>query len=67
MASEARITINDTLLSEQESMTVRLAVDALKNILSEQSASGEEPIPLTAISRVQALLARGAPTTPSVN
>jgi hypothetical protein len=70
MASEARITINGTALTDQESMTVRLAMDALANILGEQSASKDDGLTdacMLAISRVQGLLATPASDASSMN
>jgi hypothetical protein len=72
MASEARIMINGTSLTDQESMTVRLAVDALANILDAEVGSKKGGVPardayMTAIKHVQKLLADGPPETASIN
>jgi hypothetical protein len=72
MASEARIVINGTALTDQEAMTVRLAVDSLANILGEEMESKDDGVPgrdtyMNAISRVQALLSSEAGETTTVN
>ncbi len=72
MASEPRIVINGTALSDQEAMTVRLAVDSLANILGEEPGSKDDVVPgretyMIAISRVQALLSGEASETTTVN
>jgi hypothetical protein len=72
MASEARIVINGQILTDQESMTVRLAVDALANILGEGVAVKKSGVAasdayMTAISRVRKLLGSGISDAPSVN
>lgn len=72
MASEARIVINGQTLTDPEAMAVRLAVDALANILSEGTGPKGEPIAVTdpymvAVSRVQRLLAGTVADTPKVN
>ena len=41
MQEEAEITINGTKLSDAESMTIRVAVDTLANVLAEEV--GEDP------------------------
>jgi hypothetical protein len=72
MASEARIMINGTSLTDQESMTVRLAMDALANILDAEATPKKGGVPerdayMTAIRRVQKLLADGPSETARVN
>jgi hypothetical protein len=64
MAAESQITINGTTLTDEEVMTVRIAMDALADILGEKPLTGSY---LTAIARVKALLASGEPETPAVN
>jgi hypothetical protein len=61
MQDEAEITINGTKLSESESMTVRVAIDTLANVLAEGLGAEGEGIPVTerymsALSRIQTLL-----------
>ena len=72
MASEARITINGTPLTDQESMTVRLAMDALAEIIGDQLGLKDPDSPLSqayveTIGRVQALLCAEVSESPSVN
>jgi hypothetical protein len=70
MSSEARITINGIALTTPESMTVRLAMDALANILGEQSEVKDDGLTdayMLAINRVRALLAAEAPDASSMN
>jgi hypothetical protein len=72
MASEARIVINGTALTDQEAMTVRLAVDSLASILGEEKGSKDEGVPgrdtyMAAINRVQALLSSEAGDATTVN
>ena len=72
MASEARITINGTPLTDQETMTVRLAVDALAEIIGEQLGLKDEGFPLSdaylaAIGRVKALISAEPSESRAVN
>ncbi len=70
MSSEARITINGISLTTPESMTVRLAMDALANILGEKSEVKDDGLTdayMLAINRVRALLAAEAPDASSMN
>jgi hypothetical protein len=57
---EAKITINGTELSDEESMTVRVAIDTLGNVLAEgleESDSKElAELYVTALGRIQTLL-----------
>jgi hypothetical protein len=57
---EAKITINGTELSDKESMTVRVAIDTLGNVLAEgleESDSKElAELYVTALGRIQTLL-----------
>jgi len=61
MQEEAEITINGTKLSDSESMTIRVAVDTLANVLAEDlGAEGDGKTLaeryLTALSSIQSLL-----------
>jgi hypothetical protein len=60
MQEEAEITINGTKLTDSESMTIRVAVDTLANVLAEDVGEGEGKILadryMTALSRIQTLL-----------
>jgi hypothetical protein len=61
MQEEAEITINGTRLSDSESMTIRVAVDTLANVLAEDlGAEGDGNTLaeryLTALSSIQSLL-----------
>jgi hypothetical protein len=62
MREEAVITINGARLTDAESMTVRVAVDTLANVLAEgMETQNEEGIQLTdrymeSLSRIQTLL-----------
>ena len=61
MQDEAVITINGTRLSDAESMTVRLAIDTLANVLAEGLGFENDGIALTnrytaSLSRIQTLL-----------
>lgn len=60
MHDEAEITINGVKLTDAESMTIRVAVDTLANVLAEDAgeAEGRELAQryLTPLSRIQALL-----------
>lgn len=61
MQDEATITINGTRLSELESMTIRVAVDTLANVLAED-ISGEPDGPalaeryMSSLTKIQQLL-----------
>ncbi len=60
MQNEAVITINGVKLSDTESMTVRVAIDTLANVLAEglEENEGREltAVYLDSLSRIQALL-----------
>jgi hypothetical protein len=61
MQQEAEITINGARLSDAESMTVRVAIDTLANVLAEGLGFESDGIALTelymtSLSRIQALL-----------
>jgi hypothetical protein len=61
MHEEAEITINGTRLSDSESMTIRVAVDTLANVLAEDlGAEGDGKALaeryLTALGSIQTLL-----------
>jgi hypothetical protein len=61
MQEEAEITINGTRLSDSESMTIRVAVDTLANVLAEDlGAEGDGKALadryMTALSSIQSLL-----------
>jgi hypothetical protein len=61
MQDEAVVTINGTRLTETESMTVRVAIDTLANVLAEGLGFENDGIALTdrymaSLSRVQSLL-----------
>jgi hypothetical protein len=61
MQQEAEITINGTKLSDTESMTVRVAIDTLANVLAEGLGFKDDGIALTdrymtSLSRIQTLL-----------
>jgi hypothetical protein len=61
MHEEAEISINGTRLSDSESMTIRVAVDTLANVLAEDlgaEADGKALAEryLTALSSIQSLL-----------
>jgi hypothetical protein len=61
MQEEAEIIINGTRLSDSESMTIRVAVDTLANVLAEDlGAEGDGKALadryMTALSRIQSLL-----------
>lgn len=62
MQEEAIILINGTQLSDTESMTVRVAVDTLANVLAEGlEADGEQALAeryAAALGSIQALLER---------
>jgi hypothetical protein len=60
MQDEAEITINGAKLTDSESMTVRVAVDTLANVLAEDVGEGEGKILaeryMAALGRIQTLL-----------
>jgi hypothetical protein len=61
MQDEADITINGTKLNDAESMTVRVAIDTLANVLAEGLGLEDDGIALTdkyltSLSRIQTLL-----------
>lgn len=60
MQDEAVITINGVKLSDAESMTVRVAVDTLANVLAEGLEEGEgqelSAVYMESLVRIQALL-----------
>lgn len=65
---EATITINGATLTDTESMTVRVAIDTLANVLAEGLGFRDDGIALTdrymtSLSRIQALIERRAPKT----
>src|ERR1700736_3998584 len=60
MKDEAEITINGTKLTDSESMTIRVAVDTLANVLAEDvAAEGDQSVDdryMAALTNIQALL-----------
>jgi hypothetical protein len=61
MQDEAEITINGAKLTDAESMTVRVAIDTLANVLAEGLGFESDGIALTdrymiSLNRIQALL-----------
>jgi hypothetical protein len=61
MQDEAEITINGTKLTDAESMTVRVAIDTLANVLAEGLGVESDDMALTdqymtSLSRIQNLL-----------
>jgi hypothetical protein len=60
MQDEAEITISGVKLTDAESMTVRVAIDTLANVLAEgiedQEAQGLTNRYITSLTRIQALL-----------
>lgn len=60
MQEEAEITINGEKLTDSESMTIRVAVDTLANVLAEDVGEGEGKSLadryFAALTRIQALL-----------
>lgn len=61
MQDEAEITINGVKLTDAESMTVRVAIDTLANVLAEGLGMEADGIALTdrymaSLSRIQTLL-----------
>ena len=68
MQEEAEITINGIKLSDAESMTLRVAVDTLANVLAEGAEAETDGVELaerymTALTRIQTLLETRAPRT----
>jgi hypothetical protein len=66
MQDEAEITINGAKLSDAESMTVRVAIDTLANVLAEGLGLENDGTALTvrymaSLSRIQTLLEYRAP------
>jgi hypothetical protein len=60
MQEEAEITINGIKLTDAESMTIRVAVDTLANVLAEDLGEGEGQTLadryMTALTSIQSLL-----------
>jgi hypothetical protein len=60
MQDEAEININGVTLTDAESMTVRVAIDTLANVLAEglEEQDGREitQVYMASLSRIQALL-----------
>jgi hypothetical protein len=60
MQDEAEITISGSKLSDAESMTVRVAIDTLANVLAEgvedQDAQSLTELYLESLKRIQSLL-----------
>lgn len=60
MQDEAEITISGVKLTDAESMTVRVAIDTLANVLAagveDEEAQGLTSRYLTSLSRIQSLL-----------
>ena len=61
MHEEAEITINGTKLSDAESMTVRVAIDTLANVLAEELGADADGQMLAerymdSLAKIQALL-----------
>jgi hypothetical protein len=60
MQEEAEITINGAKLTDAESMTVRVAIDTLANVLAEDVSEGDGRLLaeryLTSLARIQSLL-----------
>jgi hypothetical protein len=61
MQDEAEISINGVKLSDAESMTVRVAIDTLANVLAEGLGLEKEGLPLadrymSSLSHIQSLL-----------
>ena len=60
MQEEAEITINGAKLTDGESMTVRVAIDTLANVLAEDVSEGDgrqlAERYLTSLARIQSLL-----------
>jgi hypothetical protein len=60
MQDEAEITINGVKLTDAESMTVRVAIDTLANVLAEEAAENENvglaERYVESLSRIQSLI-----------
>ena len=67
MQDEAEITISGEKLSDAESMTVRVAIDTLANVLAEglgeQEGGALSEVYLASLSRIQTLLESRKPRT----
>jgi hypothetical protein len=67
MQDEAEIMISGVKLSDAESMTVRVAIDTLANVLAEgleeQEAKALSQMYLASLSRIQTLLESRKPRT----
>jgi hypothetical protein len=68
MQQEADITINGSKLTDAESMTVRVAIDTIANVLAEGIGEEGEGAELTeryiqSLSRIQSLLENREPRT----
>jgi hypothetical protein len=67
MQDEAEITISGEKLSDAESMTVRVAIDTLANVLAEgleeQEGRDLTEVYLASLSRIQTLLDSRKPRT----
>jgi hypothetical protein len=67
MQDEAEIIINGVKLTDAESMTVRVAIDTLANVLAEglEEQEGREltEVYMASLSRIQALLESRTPRT----
>ena len=65
MQEEADISINGVRLTDEESMTVRVAIDTLANVLAEGLKEKEgralTQIYITSLSRIQTLLENREP------
>ncbi len=65
MQDEAEITISGSKLTDAESMTVRVAIDTLANVLAEgaedQDAQSLTELYLASLQRIQSLLDTRAP------
>jgi hypothetical protein len=65
MQDEAEITINGAKLSDAESMTVRVAIDTLANVLAEGAEDQDSHLLteryLESLQRIQSLLETRAP------
>lgn len=68
--TEAQVTINGIWLTDDESMIVRLAVDALAGLLDQQVKDDGAPLTdtcMAAVERVRMLLVAEVTDEPSVN
>jgi hypothetical protein len=67
MQDEAEIVISGVKLNDAESMTVRVAIDTLANVLADalEEKEGREltEVYMTSLSRIQALLESPKPRT----